>query len=233
MRESWFLKNIHSRDLTISDLDKAPAIAPNGTVDMLLYHTKQEIEQSDSLKDAIDLGYVSLIKRRDNETTVKVTPDDINISIENAELAESVRFCGEMYADEANITVIIASANVAVQVPGPLTSGPMRGIAFQNGNELRVIMPGTYYMSWSISVTTGGAAGQELEGAIFKNGARQPSGTGHSTTVAANKFISFSGNSIIQGLVADDVMSMSVTNRTMAVDIVVQHLNFVMLRIGD
>ena len=53
MRETWFIKNVHTRELTISDLDKAPAIRPNETVDMLRYHTKQEIEQSESLAAAI------------------------------------------------------------------------------------------------------------------------------------------------------------------------------------
>ncbi len=108
MRETWFIKNLHTRELTISDLDKAPAIRPNETVDMLRYHTKQEIEQSVSLRDAIGFGYVLLIKRRDNTlVAVKSTPDDINISIENAETDEGVRYCGEIHAHEINKTVTI------------------------------------------------------------------------------------------------------------------------------
>ncbi len=233
MRETWFIKNVHTRELTISDLDKAPAIRPNETVDMLRYHTKQEIEQSESLAAAIAANWVTLIKRRDSATTVKITPDDINISIENAETAESVRYYGEMYADEATTTITVSSANVPNEITTGWSDGPRSGIAFENGYRLKIVMPGTYYVFWAIAAKTSAGAGQELMGAIFKNGARQPNGTNHTTTAASMKDVAFSGSTLFPSLVAGDLMSLSISNETLATDIIIEHLNFVMLRIGN
>ena len=111
MRETWFIKNVHTRELAISDLDKAPAIRPNETVDFLRYHTKEQIEQSDDLKSAIDLGYLRLIKKRDTSRIVKTTPDDINLSIENVETGEGIRYWGEMHINEMPTIISIPGSN--------------------------------------------------------------------------------------------------------------------------
>lgn len=232
MRETWFLKNVHGRELTISDLDKAPAIKPNETVDMLRYHTKQEIEQSESLAAAITANWVTLIKRRDNETTVKTTPDDINISIENAEIDESVRYYGEIYADDASITVTINAPNTPVKIASGLSGGSQNGLVFQNGCELRIVIPGTYSVNWSISADTN-TAGQEIMGVILKNSVRQPNGTNHATVVAPNKAVPLAGAAILPGLIAGDLLGVGVSNETTVNDIMVEHVNFVMLRIGN
>lgn len=233
MRETWFIKNIYSRELTISDLDKAPAIKPNETIDALRYHTKQEIEQSESLRDAIDRGYIQLIKRRDNTTVVKRTPNDINISIENAEIDESVRYYGEIHAHLINKTITIATKDVYVQIDGDLERGSENGLVFQNARELRVVIPGSYLAQWSLTFLTAAGGGQEISGAIMKNSVRLMNGTIHTTTVAAGKGVSASGGAILPGLVAGDLISLAVTNETLATDIIIDDLNFIMLRIDN
>ncbi len=85
------------------------------------------------------------------------------------------------------------------------------GMAFQNGRELRIIIPGSYLINWSLTMLTS-TSFQEISGAIFLNGVRQLNGTIHTTTVSPNMGVAVSGSSIISHLVAGDLLSMGVRN---------------------
>jgi hypothetical protein len=63
-RESWYLINRTSSSLMIGDLNKLPVLKPDVKVDVLRYHSREEVSFSPELAVLISNGSVEMVKRR-------------------------------------------------------------------------------------------------------------------------------------------------------------------------
>jgi len=86
-REQWSIKNVSSGSISIGDLPKCPVVGPNKIVDLLRYHTKEEINQSIYLKRLIDRRTVKAMKTSDS---VELDSYDVKVyeSVEGNEIED-------------------------------------------------------------------------------------------------------------------------------------------------
>lgn len=138
---------------------------------------------------------------------------------------------GNMYAYQAAITVTVAVADTWYEVTSGLSDGGQSdGVVFQNGYQLKVNYGGKFLVMWTASPTTA-TANQELMGGIGVNGTVVTASVGESSDSTANASMTTGGN-IILDLSAGDLISLFVHNETLATDIVIEHVNISILRIG-
>lgn len=138
---------------------------------------------------------------------------------------------GSMYGDDISHTVTISSAGVYYAITAGLTGGESNGMTFQNNSELLVTIAGKYRVTWSMSLECG-TAGQYVEGAVMVNSTAQENTVGASELPSANKKVNVAGSGIIS-LAVNDVVKLCVENETATNNIVVDHANIELLRIGD
>jgi hypothetical protein len=138
---------------------------------------------------------------------------------------------GSMYADEASITVTVSVSNTYYQVASGITGGLQNGCTFQNSKEVKVLYAGNYLVRWSMSVNCGSNS-QDIAGCVMHGGVAQTNTTNHQySNTGASKNVSISGTGIIT-CAADDLLSLAVANHTAANNLVVEHINFTVNRVG-
>jgi len=138
---------------------------------------------------------------------------------------------GSMYATNASITITVAASDTAYEVTSGLTSGgQLDGISFGDSHYLETNYGGKFLIVWSMAIETG-TANQDIEGGIMVNGTAIEIGTGHTSSATANKAHTIAG-SLIQDLSANDQVSLYVRNQTLATDILVEHANLTLCRVG-
>lgn len=138
---------------------------------------------------------------------------------------------GSMYGDDIAHTVTISSAGVYYAITAGLTGGESNGMTFQNNRELLVTVAGKYRVTWSMSLECG-SAGQYVEGAVMVNSTAQINTVGASELPSANKKVNVAGSGIL-ALAVNDVVKLCVENETGTNDIIVDHANIELLRIGN
>lgn len=86
-RESWYITNNSSNNITIGDLLLLPALQPGKTVDALRHYTREKISHSIILTQLVKSGVVSLNKQKiyDNNLPGAITADKIDEAITPAE----------------------------------------------------------------------------------------------------------------------------------------------------
>jgi len=63
-RETWTVRNTTGRQIGIGDLMFAPVVEPGKTVDLLRYHSYNQIEQSQDLAALLRSGWLTLTKTK-------------------------------------------------------------------------------------------------------------------------------------------------------------------------
>ena len=61
-RESWWVRNLTNKTITIGDLLLVPAIKPGKRVDLLHHYSREKIGHSTVLNQLVKAGIVSLSK---------------------------------------------------------------------------------------------------------------------------------------------------------------------------
>ena len=86
-RESWYVTNNSSKNITIGDLLLLPVIKPNKAVDLLKFYTREKISHSTVLTSLVKSVIVSLNKQKiyDNGLPGPITADKIDEAITPAE----------------------------------------------------------------------------------------------------------------------------------------------------
>lgn len=137
---------------------------------------------------------------------------------------------GSMYGDDVGLTVTIASAGVYYQVPTGLSAGSCNGFTFADSG-LTCTVAGKYKVDWSMSMDCA-AAGQYIEGAVMINSTGQMNTVGAAELITANKQVCTGGSGIIT-LAVNDVVYLCVENETGTNNIVVEHANLSLVRVGN
>ena len=86
-RESWWVKNLTNKTITIGDLLLVPAIKPGKKVDLLHYYTREKVSHSTVLTSLVKAGIVSFNKKKlvPNSFVGDVSIADIDDAITPAE----------------------------------------------------------------------------------------------------------------------------------------------------
>ncbi len=86
-RESWYLTNNSSNNITIGDLLLLPAIQSGKTIDALRYYTREKVGHSVILTQLVKSGIISLHKQKiyDNNLPGAITADEVDEAITPAE----------------------------------------------------------------------------------------------------------------------------------------------------
>ncbi len=74
-RETWIVTNRTNKQVSIGDLISVPVIVPKGTVDLLRYHTYNQIEQSKDLSTLIRMKWLAVAKRKTETAPVVDRPE--------------------------------------------------------------------------------------------------------------------------------------------------------------
>jgi len=136
---------------------------------------------------------------------------------------------GEMYQHDVPTTIPIATQNVWYNITG-MSAGINRNVVFQNGNELKIGVPGTYMVAWSVSFKDGGATTYQI--GVSLNGTIDDKTDAHATTVNPNDKTSASGHGIMQ-LAIDDILILQIQNNDNTNDPVIDHAILTVQRIGN
>lgn len=137
---------------------------------------------------------------------------------------------GGMYADDAAIAVVVSSLGNYFQVASGLSAGLLENFLFQNSRELVCQLAGDYLINWSISLKVS-TAGHDIAGSVMVNGTEQHDG--ENVTSAASSGRNYSvGGSVLVHLVADDLISLCVTDETGTSTVTVTHANLTIAQVG-
>lgn len=71
-RESWYLINKSNSLINIGGLDNLPTLKPNIRVDVLRFHTREEISMCAELSKLVKYGKIQLIKQRLDGTSEEI-----------------------------------------------------------------------------------------------------------------------------------------------------------------
>jgi len=145
-------------------------------------------------------------------------------------IARATGIYGEMFGDNISETVTIGATDTFVEVGGSLSTGVVRGVTFQNSKELKILTAGDYLINFAIGVKTT-TANDEVEGRIMINSTSSPTSSTHSTLPKANVSEEISGTTILT-LAVDDVVKVAVANHNAVRDIIIEHLNLSILKVG-
>lgn len=90
-RESWWVKNLTNKTITIGDLLLVPAIKPGKRVDLLHYYTREKVSHSTVLVSLVKARIVSLNKDKifTNSFPGNITPAEVDEAITPAEENET------------------------------------------------------------------------------------------------------------------------------------------------
>ena len=86
-RESWWVRNLTNKTITIGDLLLVPAIKPGKKVDLLHYYTREKVSHSTVLNSLVKGGIVSFEKDKiyTNEFPGQITASNIDEAVTPAE----------------------------------------------------------------------------------------------------------------------------------------------------
>ena len=138
---------------------------------------------------------------------------------------------GSMYNDNTSTNVTIGTAGTFVRIPSGFSQGQVNLCTFGNAREITVLKAGKYKIDWSISAALTAGASDDVEGAIGIDNAKNAQGTAHRIVAAATDIGAFGGTAILD-LSANQVVSLMVTNNTIAVDITVTHASLSLVQVG-
>jgi len=109
-RESWYITNISTNNITIGDLLMLPVILPGKTVDALKFYTREKIGQSVILTDLVKSGVVTFYKKKiyTNSFPGAIGADDIDEAITSAEENELIDIIttGEEITDDTKGVIL-------------------------------------------------------------------------------------------------------------------------------
>ncbi len=123
-RESWWVKNLSNRTITIGDLLLVPAIKPGKRVDLLHHYTREKISHSTVLVTLVKAGIVSLNKNKSftNEFPGSISPSNVDEAItpgeENEILKESEANDIYLKLDGSNANQNISINNFGIEEIG-------------------------------------------------------------------------------------------------------------------
>ncbi len=134
-RESWYLTNNSTNNITIGDLLLLPVIGPSKTIDALKFYTREKVGHSIILTNLVKSGIVSLNKRKIYTNTLPgpIAIADIDEAItpaEENELIEEVTTGQEITDDTGGILLHGKDPNDEAQ---PI------GISGEENNEVLIM----------------------------------------------------------------------------------------------
>ena len=138
---------------------------------------------------------------------------------------------GSMYNDNTSTNVIIGATGTFVRIPSGFIVGQLNNCTFGNAREITVLKAGKYKIDWSISAALTSGANDDIEGAIGIDNVKNPQGTAHRIVAAASDIGAFSGTAILD-LAANKVVSLMVTNNTVATNITITHSSLSLVQVG-
>ena len=94
-REQWIVTNISTRHLSLGTI-LAPALKPGDSYDLLLYLSMEQIGQSKAIKVALDRGWITLTKRRDEVDIDTVDDTNSDTALVQAEEGEAITLSDEL-----------------------------------------------------------------------------------------------------------------------------------------
>ena len=137
---------------------------------------------------------------------------------------------GFIYNHNTSTTVTITTQNTPTKISSGFTAGEIFRTKFQNNSEIKLNQGGYYDLIWQISFILAAGAAQEIEGDIMINGVA----TGK---ISAHRFISTATDTGSMGapgklkLNVDDVISLSVENKSSTNNIIIEHAELSIERI--
>lgn len=138
---------------------------------------------------------------------------------------------GGMGQHDGVTTVTITAANTFATTTG-MSGSLFNNVTFQNSQELLIAVDGVYNINWDLSYELNGS-NEEIEGAVGINGVAQLTfATAHRHISSAND-IGAMGPGNFFALTAGDVISLMVTNETNTSDVIVDHANLTIWKIGN
>lgn len=150
----------------------------------------------------------------------------------NAELSLlTQRTYGEMYANNAGVTVTIPVVDTWYPITTGFTSGTNLNTTFKNNHELVVTKAGKYHIQWSIS-TEISAANQDTEYGISVNNVVQTNTVAHLHFQNTNSELCAASGGIVT-LAANDVLRFVLRNRTGTTSIKMEHASLTLVRIDN
>lgn len=138
---------------------------------------------------------------------------------------------GEMYADNVSQAVAIAAGNTWTNITAGMSAGDSNAFTFQNNSELLCNVAGKYAAQWSLAMDTTGA-NDDIEGGIGVNGVVQIKTKNHTFVQIPNEEFGLASGGTLT-LVVGDVVTLMVNNNTDADDLVLEHANLMLWKLGD
>ena len=136
---------------------------------------------------------------------------------------------GSMSGDNINTTIAISDSAVYYPVTG-LSTGAVNGFTYAT-SVLTAVYAGKYKVDWSISFHIASGAGKNIEGEVMINTTAQDNTSAHRLIGTGTDTGNMGGTGIIT-LAVDDTVKLSVKNTTDTVDVVVDHANISLVRVG-
>jgi hypothetical protein len=139
---------------------------------------------------------------------------------------------GSMYGDDISQAVVVVAANTSYEVGGSLLTSlcDTNAWTFQNSKELKCLVQGIYLITWSMTVSCVSAS-QGISGCVMEDGVANVASTNHGFGESAAAPVSLSG-SVIISVAVNGLISLAAANNTSTDDLVVQHANLTIIRVG-
>ena len=132
--------------------------------------------------------------------------------------------------NNTDTTITVGTADTWYEIDSNFSDELIFSALFVGSHNIMVAQTGVYQIIFSSSLQTG-TADQVLGLTIAKGGIALENPHENGTTVAVDKSINIAGCAILN-LTAKDEISLAVKNYTLATDILVEHANLSLFRIG-
>jgi len=138
---------------------------------------------------------------------------------------------GHMHATNVSVTVTVLAANTPYEVGAGFTAGQLNNVNFYTATPyyLEITDPGTYFLSWSMSIDTANPLDQ-IEGGYMIDAVAKETSTSHTTVPAAGDASTIASTDIVD-LSAGQKISLYVRNHTAARNIVMHHGTLTLYRL--
>jgi hypothetical protein len=168
------------------------------------------------------VDYVLNLDGESNDGQIKYWED------ENVVAISSMAY-GSFYATNISSTIVVLAADTAYRAGG-FTAGTMNGFTMSGSTALICQVAGYYQVTWNLSIDASGA-NDELEGGIYLKDVAQSNGTSHTTVPAASLGTTIAASAIVY-ITVNDWIGLFIRNHTNVDDVVIEHANLTLLRVG-
>jgi hypothetical protein len=157
----------------------------------------------------------------------------MNREIQNFKLFEVSRppIYGSMYGDDISVSVVISVAGNYYPVNSGISGGACSHMVFQNAREIKCQIAGKYKADRSLTVKIVSGANSHIEGAVMINSTEQLNTVNTTHLQNSNDEQSVGGTGIIT-LAVGDVVKLCIENETDTSNVIVDHVNMTLVRLG-